>query len=191
MSRDFRPAVPYGVYHCFIRGIRGLPIVHDDFDRRRWLGILRYVVERHGWRCFAYCLMTNHYHVVVQTPEGDISAGMHRLNWLYAYRFNERHGFTGHLFERRFDSVLIESDRQLLETVRYVELNPVRAGICVDPAGWVWSSHRAAIGAERPPSFLDVSMVLDQFSSDRAQAQRAYRAFAMEPILLQERALLL
>lgn len=191
MGRPLRPLVPDGVYHCSTRGVRRLPIVLDDRDRRSWLAVLEYVVELHGWRCASYCLMTNHWHAVFQTPAADISAGIHRLNWLYAYRFNERHGFKGHLFEERFGSVLIESDRQLLEAVRYDELNPVRAGLCLDPADWTWSSHRAAIGAVRPPRFLDTSMVLDQFSSDPAVAARRYRAFVMDAILMQEHALLL
>ena len=190
MGRALRPLVRGGVYHCSTRGIRRLAIVHDDRDRRAWLGVLQYVVGRQGWRCASYCLMTTHWHAVFQTPDADISAGIHRLNWLYAYRFNERHGFQGHLFEGRFGSVLIESDRQLLEAVRYDELNPVRAGLCLDPADWVWSSHRAMIGAVPSPTFLDVSMVLDQFSDDRALAMRRYRAFVMDAILPQERAVL-
>jgi putative transposase len=187
MGRALRPHIPDGVYNCSTRGVRRLPIVHDDRDRRAWLGVLQYVVELHGWRCPSYCLMTNHWHAVFQTPKADISAGIHRLNWLYAYRFNERHGFSGHLFEDRFNSVLVESDRQLLEAARYVELNPVRAALCADPADWAWSSHRATIGAVRPPSFLDTSLVLEQFSEDPALAARRYRAFVMDAILLQER----
>lgn len=135
--------------------------------------------------------MTNHWHVVVQTPAADISAGIHRLNWLYAYRFNERHGYSGHVFESRFNSVLIESDRQLLEAARYVELNPVRARICLDPADWPWSSHRALVGAAGSPRFLDASVVLEQFADERERAARRYRAFVMDAVVPQEQALLL
>ncbi|HVM16609.1 MAG TPA: transposase [Gaiellaceae bacterium] len=183
MGRAPRPLVRDGVYHATTRGVRGLPIVLDDDDRAHWLSLLGYVVRRHDWICSAFCLMTNHWHAVVQTPNADISAGIHRLNGIYARYLNDRHGLAGHVFERRFNSTLVESDRQLAETARYVELNPVRAGICDDPTDWPWSSHAAAIGAARPPRFLDTSAVRAVFSTDDALARQRYRAFVLDRLL--------
>ena len=101
-----------------------------DDDRHLFVAILGDVVERFKWECRAYCLMTNHYHLALRTPEANIGAGMHRLNGLYAQAFNRRHGFKGHLFEERYWSGLIETDEHVFNLMRYVVLNPVRAGMC-------------------------------------------------------------
>ena len=119
---------------------------------------------RRDWVCLAYCLMTNHFHLVLALREETLSRGMHRLNLLFARRFNERHGHVGHLFEARFSAGVIESESHLLESLRYVVLNPVRAGLCADPAGWAWSSFRATAGIERCPRFLAARRVRSMFA---------------------------
>ncbi len=113
--------------------------------------------------------MSNHFHVLVETPVAaeDLAAGMHRLNGRYAQWFNDRYDVTGHLFQGRFHSVLIESEGHLLEVVRYVFLNPVRANVCATPGAWAWSSYSATVGNAPVPAFLSVEMVLELFGLDR------------------------
>ena len=131
-----------GIYHVTSRGNRRQAIFHDDDDRRWFLMFRAHVFQRWGWRLHAYCLMTNHFHLLVQTPQANLSSGMQRLKSGYAAYFNERHLLVGHLFQQRFDSRLIESEEHFSETVRYIALNPVRAGLCEHPAQWPWSSFR-------------------------------------------------
>ena len=134
----FQPAG--GMFHVTTRGNRGQPIFLDDPDRLLFLRLFRRVVRTAEWRQLAWCLMTNHFHLVVQTPTESLAMGMERLNGVYARRFNARHGYQGHLFERRYDARFIDSEEQLETTVRYVAFNPVRAGLCRNPQDWRWSS---------------------------------------------------
>lgn len=150
-----------------------MPVFVDDDDRSLFLAILADVVNRFEWECRAYCLMTNHYHLAVCTPEPNIGAGMHRLNGLYAQAFNRRHGFKGHLFEERYWSGLIETEHHAFSLMRYVVLNPVRAGMCTLPHEWPWSSYRATAGIETRPSFLDLRWLADH-------GQTAYRSYVLE-----------
>lgn len=159
------------------RGNRRQEIFRDDRDRRRFLRLLGHVVATLRWRCHAYCLMPNHYHLVVETPNADLSIGMHRLNSLFAQWFNRRHDVDGHLFQGRFHSVLVESEWHLLELCRYVPLNPVRGGLCAHPGEWPWSSYRATVGRTAPPRFLSVMEVLDHFGPTVQRAREAFRVF--------------
>lgn len=179
MARPHRIVAADATYHLTCRGVRRLPIYHADRDRTLFLALLRETLRRFRWRCQAYCLMDNHFHVVAQTDEPTLSVGMHWLNTAYARMFNRRHGFEGHLFDRRFGSKLIESSAQLMLTARYVELNPVRAGLVRDPAHHPWSSFRFHAGRSRS-SLLGGSWVLDLFGSDRVEASRAYAEFVMD-----------
>ena len=157
--------------------MRKQPIFLDDADYERFLQTLADVVERFGWICHAYCLMPNHYHLLVETPRPTLSDGMERLNGLYAQYFNRRHGVEGHVFERRFRSVRVIGEGHLLELSRYIVLNPVRAGLCGTPAGWRWSSFRAAVGSARRPKFLTVDWLGGLFGDDRRTAREAYSRF--------------
>jgi putative transposase len=130
------------IYHLTSRGNRREAIYRTRRDAQAFLDMLDAVVVREQWLCHAYCLMPNHYHLLVETPLANLSSGMHRLNRRYARWFNIQRGYTGHLFERRFQSVLVETDGHLLESLRYIILNPVRAGLCLDPGQWKWSSYR-------------------------------------------------
>jgi hypothetical protein len=121
--------------------------------------------------------MDNHYHLVVETPEGNLSAGMRRLNGVYTQASNWIHGTTGHVFQGRFNAVLIQKETHLMETCRYVVLNPVRAGIAELPEAWPWSSYRATAGMESPWGCLETEWILAQFSADTQEAQRQYRQF--------------
>jgi REP element-mobilizing transposase RayT len=159
------------------RGNRRQDIFTDARDRLRFLQLLEKIVVSLEWRCDGYCLMTNHYHLLVQTSDADISRGMHRLNGVYAKWFNWRHGYEGHLFERRFHSGLVEGHAHLLELTRYIVLNPVRAGLAAGADGWRWSSHNAMIGEEPQPAFLTTSWVLSLFSGEPNRARKLYAEF--------------
>jgi REP element-mobilizing transposase RayT len=180
MARPLRVQVAGGFFHVTARGNRRQPIFMDNVDVERFIAILAEVAARYGWRLHAYCLMTNHYHLLVETPEANLSAGFHRLNFLYAQWFNRRRGLDGHLFQGRFHSVLIERQEHLVELARYIVLNPVRAGLCRHPGEWRWSSYRAVAGRARPAPFLTVAWLLDQFGETTASARAAYRQFAEE-----------
>jgi REP element-mobilizing transposase RayT len=168
-------------YHVGARGVRKLPIVHDDDDRETFLIHLGEVVRIFGWELTAFCLMTNHYHLVLRTPEPNIAAGMHRLNLVYARAFNLTHGFEGHLFDRRYWSEVLDTEDHLLEASRYVVLNPVRAGLRQKPSEWKWSSYRQTVGLDPPAGFLSLGW-LDLLDPDRRRAQALFRSFVYEGI---------
>jgi REP-associated tyrosine transposase len=177
VPRKPRVQIPGGIYHLGTRGVRRETIYPRSGDYELFGSIFDRVVKRFEWRCHTYCLMPNHYHLLVQTPVPNLSAGMQRLNSLYAQWFNELQGFTGHAFERRFFSRLVESTFDLLEVVRYVLLNPVRAGLCDEPAGWRWSSYRALVGEAKPAPFLTRDWILAQFARDPVRARESLRNF--------------
>src|SRR3954452_16963873 len=168
-------------------------VYFDAADRRYFLELLAQVVERCGWFLHAYCLMSNHYHLVVGTPAANISTGMQRLNSMYATWINWRYGLCGHLFGDRFHSELVESDAHFLQACRYVVLNPVRAAICDDPGEYRWSSHRAAVGRTPRPDYLSLDTLLGAFGGAPQIAPTLYRAFveagAGEAIRLRRRRL--
>jgi REP element-mobilizing transposase RayT len=144
VPRPPRIQVSGGIYHVTSRGNRRQSICHDDHDRRRFLATHDRVIRRCGWRLHAYCLMDNHFHLLVETPKPNLSSGMQRLKCDYAAYFNERHSLDGHLFQQRFDSRLIETEEYFAEALRYIALNPVRAGLCEHPSDWPWSSFYGA-----------------------------------------------
>ena len=168
-------------YHVATRGVRKLPIVHDDDDRIAFLSQLGEVVELFGWELTAFCLMTNHYHLVLRTPAPNIAAGMQRLNFVYARGFNRKHGFVGHLFDARYWSGVLRTESYLLEASRYVVLNPVRAELGGRPHDWAWSSYRQTVGLDPPARYLSLGW-LDMLDADRAKAQALYRSFVYEGI---------
>jgi REP element-mobilizing transposase RayT len=180
MPRPPRVQAAGAIYHVTTRGNRKQDIFIDTDDRARFLQLVQQAVDRLGWLCHAYCLMTNHYHLLVQTREADISQGMHRLNGVYANWFNWRHEFTGHLFERRFHDEMVEGQAHLLELTRYIVLNPVRAGLKNHAGEWFWSSYNATIGRSEQPSFLTTTLVLSLFSDDSSRARELYPAFVEE-----------
>jgi len=166
-------------YHVGARGIRKLPIVQDDDDRSIFVTHLGEIVALFGWKLAAFCLMTNHYHLVVRTPEPNIATGMHRLNLIHARAFNKKHGYEGHLFDARYWSGVLETEDHLFEALRYVVLNPVRAGLCQKPGEWPWSSYRQTVGLEPPADYLSLDW-LDLFDTDRRRAQLLFRGFVDE-----------
>src|SRR5262245_61850059 len=138
MARPLRIEYPGALYHITTRGNARRGIFKDDRDRLLFLDILHRVSDRYHWHCHAYCLMDNHYHLVVETPDANLALGMRQLNGIYTQAYNRRHRRTGHLFQGRYKAILVEKESHLLEVCRYVVLNPVRAK-AVDHLGrWKW-----------------------------------------------------
>ena len=177
MPRPLRPQIAGATYHVTSRGNRGGPIVGDDADRAFWVGLLESVVTGFEWICHTYCLLTNHFHLLVETPEANISAGMQCLNGEHAQWFNWRYRLRGHLFQARFWSETVDDDAYLVEVARDVALNPVRAGLVAHPEDWRWSGLRPALGLAEPPPFLRPERILRQFSDDVPEARRVFGEF--------------
>jgi putative transposase len=163
-----------------MRGNNRAHIFNSDEDRTTLLKVIGSVKRRYGWKVHAYCLMTNHYHLLTETPEPNIGAGMQCLNSTYAHRFNEKYDRIGHLFQRRYADGIILTDEHLREVIRYIPLNPVRAGLCKRPEDWRWSSCRAILGSGSREPFLSVRPTLDRFSSDRDVARTLLREWIEE-----------
>ena len=149
-------------------------------DRRLFLDILRQVCERLGWHCYAYCLLDNHYHLLVETPNAGLSRGMRQVNGVYTQSVNRVHERVGHLFQGRYSSILVHKESHLLELCRYIVLNPVRAGLVGAPGEHPWSSYRATAGMAPCPEWLHADRVLSQFGSVRRTARARYRRFVAE-----------
>ena len=182
MARPLRIEYAEAVYHVTSRGNARRSIFKDDKDRGMLLNILEEVNDRYHWLCHAYCLMNNHYHLVIETPDGNLSKGMRHLNGVYTMRFNRRHGSVGHVFQGRYKAILIQKESHLLEVCRYVVLNPVRAKVVEVPERWRWSSYRATAGMEKAHPCLTTDWVLGQFGSKKRIAEKRYRAFVMDGI---------
>lgn len=180
VPRPLRPPVGDGLFHVTARGNRGQSVFLDDADRRLYMSLLQRTVDRYGWLLHAYCLMDNHVHIVIETPRANLSEGMQYLNGRYAQTFNCRHRINGHMFQGRFHSVRISHEPQLLAVVRYIALNPVRAGMCVGPADWPWASYPALIGRIARPHFLQTSLGLGLFGPDARLAIAALVAFVTD-----------
>ena len=135
MSHPIRIEFPDALYHVTARGDRREDIFDDDQDRQTFLATLEQVINQFNWTCYAWCLMDNHYHLLIQTPDGNLSKGMRQLNGVYTQASNRRHRRVGHLFQGRFKAILVDRDAYLLELARYVVLNPVRAGMVKKPEG--------------------------------------------------------
>ena len=177
MTRPLRIEYPGAVYHITSRGNEKKPVFKDDRDRDNFLRTFQRVNIRYNWLCHAYCLMDNHYHLLIETPDGNLSLGMRQLNGVYTQLFNNRHQRAGHLFQGRFKGILIQKDSHLLEVCRYVVLNPVRARMVERPEQWKWSSYRATAGKEEPLPCLTTDWVLGQFCGKRVKAEKEYRQF--------------
>lgn len=175
VSRQPRVAVPGATYHLTARGNDGNAIFTDDFDRVHLLDLLSRATIRYGWVCLAYCLMGNHYHLLVQLTKPELSSGMRFIQTRYARRFNARNDATGHVFGDRFHDRRVEGDTHLLAAAVYTVLNPVRAGIVNRPDKWPWSSYRATAGLTVAPGFLDPVLLLDLLSPDLLRARALYR----------------
>src|SRR6266536_1505868 len=178
MARPLCIQFPGGLYHVTARGNGRQTLFTDDADRERFLIVLTQVVARYHLLCHAHCLMGNHYHLLLETPEANLSNAMRQLNGVYSQAFNRRHERPGHVLEGRFHAQVVDKDAYLREVCRYIVLNPVRAGLVAHPREWPWSSYGATAGQAAVPPFLTVDWVLSLAGTTaRSAAQRQYRQF--------------
>ena len=182
MARPLRLEFPGAVYHVTSRGDRREPIFEDDSDRNTFLTVVAQAMERFDAVALAYCLMGNHYHLVIQTRASNLSRLMQQLNGVYTQTYNRRHNKVGHLFQGRFKGILVDENAYLLEVCRYVDLNPVRARMVRDPGNWRWSSYNAHIGYAIAPAWLDSPAVhgylLGHDAANAADRRRAGLRYA-------------
>lgn len=179
MARKPRIHLPGGLYHVIFRGNGGQDVFLTDADRYRFYLLLQEGTHRFGYKVHAFCLMTNHIHLAVQVSDISLSRGMQNLSFRYTRWINWREKRTGHLFQGRFKAVLVDGESYLLELVRYIHLNPVRAGMCTNPADYPWSGHRGYLGKEILP-WLTTDWMLAQFGKSVAKARAAYTAFVLD-----------
>ena len=180
MARPVRLEYPGALWHVTVRGNERRHVFRAESDRLFFLDLLGRTVGLFRWRLHAYVLMGNHYHLLVETPEPTLSRGMRELNGVYTQAFNRRHRRSGHLFQGRFKSILVEKQPHLLELARYVVLNPVRARLVRSAGAWRWSSYRATAGLAPAPRWLEVEGTLDLFGGNRSLARASYRKFVGE-----------
>jgi putative transposase len=176
VPRKPRLEVPGGFFHICTRGNAQARLFFDERDYEAWLEMLARTVDAFTWRCHAFCVMPNHFHLLVETPEPTRSAGMRHLNGSYAQRFNARYDGSGHVFQGPYSPTPIVDESHFLEVCRYIVLNAVRAGLCATPRQWRWSSYRATAGIVLPPAFLVLDTVLSLFGKGEA-AHRRYEQF--------------
>ena len=180
MARPLRIEFSGALYHVTSRGNAKKAIFKDESDRIVFLDTLAAVNKRFNWLCHAYVLMTNHYHVIIETPDGNLAHGMRQLNGVYTQAFNRRHRRVGHLLQGRYKAILIQKDSHLLEVCRYVVLNPVKARLVQSPKEWKWSSYRVTAGMEKPNACLTTAWILSQFGDREGAAQGRYKKFVRE-----------
>jgi REP element-mobilizing transposase RayT len=182
MPRSPRLEFPGALYHVTARGVQRSAIYLDDSDRVAFLHLVARTLGEGDARALAYCLMGNHYHLVLQTAQANLSTLMRRINSRFGQAFNRRHGRSGHVFEGRFHAVHVDRAAYLLEVCRYVDLNPVRAALCDTPDQWRWSSYRAHVGVDAGPPWLATNELHDaltgQARRDPAQIELARRRYA-------------
>jgi REP element-mobilizing transposase RayT len=182
MSRPLRIEFAGALYHVMARGNAREAIFADDVDRAAFVdGIVR-ACERFDWVLWAYCLMDNHYHLLIETRRASLSRGMREINGIHTQRFNRRHQRVGHVLQGRYKAVLVDKDSYLLELSRYIVLNPVRARLCASAADWPWSSYRAVMGQDDPLPSLASDETLSLFGTQRAAARRAYARFVADGV---------
>jgi len=177
MARPMRIEYEGAVYHVTSRGNERKAVFRNDKDRKTFLDVLKKVNTRYNIICHSYCLMKNHYHLLLETPSGNLSKGMRQLNGVYTQAFNRRHRRVGHIFQGRYKAILIQKESHLLEVCRYVVLNPVRAMIIKKPEEWKWSSYTAVAGINKPHECLTTDWILGQFGKKKREAEKRYREF--------------
>jgi len=185
MARSLRIEFPGAFYHVTSRGNEQREIFKSQRDREKFLGYLNTATERYGAVIHAYCLMTNHYHLLLQTPTGNLAEIMRHVNGAYTTYYNVKRKRSGHLFQGRYKAILVEADAYATELSRYIHLNPVRAMMVARPEEYLWSSYRSYIAQSPAPSWLRSDFILSYFGPNRADAQARYRAF-VEDLLGQE-----
>jgi REP element-mobilizing transposase RayT len=182
MARQLRIEYPGAFYHVTSRGNQRQAIVQDDQDRLTFLDYLGKAHEKFGGLVHAFCLMDNHFHLLFETPRGNLSRIMHFINTSYTVYFNARYSRVGHLFQGRFKAILIEADAYAQEVSRYIHLNPVRAGIVSNPEDYRWSSLGEYSGRRTPNPWLQIGFVLSYFGENPKKSQLGYIGFVRDRV---------
>ena len=180
MARPLRLEFAGALYHITSRGDRREAIYEDDDDRLTFLSVLERVCDTYNWVCYAYCLMDNHYHLLIETPDSNLSKGMRQLNGMYTQTFNRMNNRVGHVFQGRYKAILVEKDSYLLELSRYIVLNPVRANMVRSAKEWPWSSYRSTVGAVKGLSCLNTEWLLAAFAKRKSVAIEKYKQFVAQ-----------
>ena len=182
MARPLRIAYPGAYYHVTSRGNEQKDVFKSRRDREKFLEYLASATERYGAAIHAYCLMSNHYHLLLETPEGNLSQIMRHINGAYTIYFNVKRKRAGHLFQGRFKAILVEADEYALELSRYIHLNPVRVGMAKNPGDYPWSSFQGYIGKGKVPDWLKTDFILGYFGKNKLDAGKKYSVFVEELI---------
>ena len=182
MARRARGDVPAGTYHVTLRSAGPIPMFVDDYDRTLFCVLLARAIKAQNWICRAFCLMTTHYHLLLEVEHNALQPGMSRLNGPYAQRFNARHRRSGHLRGDRYHAVPVKSDGHMVHLVRYLARNPVEAGLCKAPSDWPWSSYRGSAELDRGFDFVDSSLLRAYFGHDRDDATQLLRSFVGDSV---------
>jgi putative transposase len=182
MPRKARGQIPAGTYHVTLRSAGPIPMFLDDFDRTHFCMLLGRTIKAQDWICRGFCLMTTHYHLLLEVDYNALQPGMQRLNGPYAQGFNVRHRRSGHLCGDRYYAVRVKSDGHMLHLVRYLARNPVEAGLCTKPSEWIWGSYRGCAEFDRGFDFVDASSLRAYFGRDRAEATELLRAFVGDSV---------
>lgn len=180
MARPIRLEFAGALYHVTSRGDRREEIYEEDSDRQTFISLLDDICESYNWICHAYCLMGNHYHLLIETPDANLSNGMRQLNGVYTQKFNRTHNRVGHVFQGRYKAILVEKQSYLLELARYIVLNPVRAHMVHSAKDWPWSSYRATVGLATAPQCLSTDWLLSSFAKRKGDAIERYKQFIRE-----------
>ena len=183
MGRPVRVEYPGALYHITSRGNEKKEIFLSAEDRTKFLDILRDYHERYGILAHAYVLLDNHYHLILETPRGNLLKVMHGLNGSYTGYFNRKYRRVGHLLQGRYRAILVDKDEYLLPLSRYVHLNPVRAGIVESPEKYPWSSYGGYIGKAKKQDWVEYTWVLSQFDRGLGRAQKKYKGYVAEGLL--------
>ena len=182
MARPIRIEFAGALYHVTSRGGLREDIYLEDADRELFLATLGETCQRCNWRVHAYCLMSNHYHLLIETPDSNLSKGMRQLNGVYTQRFNRKNQRVGHVFQGRYKAIIVQKDRYLLELSRYIVLNPIRVNMVKNIHDWSWSNFKAAIGQVEGEKWLATDWLLAQFGKNTKQAISSYIQFVLEGI---------
>ena len=180
IARPMRLEFAGAIYHVTSRGDRREDIYVSDVGREHFIKILGDVCQRYNWVCHAYCLMSNHYHLLIETPDANLSKGMRQLNGVYSQAYNRANDRVEHVFQDRYKTIMVEKQAYLLELARYVVLNPVRARMVRSVNQWRWSCNRATTGQALKPEWLNTDWLLSSFSKRKGQAVTLYKAFVAE-----------
>ncbi len=180
MARPLRLEYAGALYHITSRGNREDDIYEDDSDCKLFIDLLDKIAGTHNWICHAYCLMSNHFHLLIETPDANLSKGMRQLNGIYTQQFNRAHNRAGHVFQGRYKAIIVDKQSYLQELARYIVLNPVRAQIVRSAREWPWSSYRATAGQAPGPMNLQTDELLASFGKRKSRARELYKQFITE-----------